>query len=649
MGIWGKKEINTGVKRYAVFTACGAVLDLALFFLTERLGTGFWLSTLISSIGFCSAMIIQLVKAKDGSGVKIRPTTCQIIVMLSSILGIDFTCTWLLAKVFLLPLFVSKLVATCFVFLYLLSIQNYYACKRESCGLGRKLCFLAAGFASGIMVLHYYSRNCSFYRVGDCVFLIIFLFFLSTQFFLVFSMWMKNGNAIAPVCFIWIVFWSCSSIVTLYPSGIFAVLFIVLLLCFTYLLIRHPLDKTTVYVLSGVICVLFLYNFVTAAIPAIKLWSQRNKSYEARTQFVIDAEDEHPNIYWFHMDGMMGFDTVESTLGDNQADFRNELTERGFVINPDASLDVGWTTFSIPSMASPSVYDLYICKMLEPLSNKTSNERKRLIGVDHAIYESLNDLELFSSFNQAGYNGYCVLFDIGRGLETIPINYEYGQLGKCGSLANIVSLLAEHTIFHALNDQLSDVILKHSALLPIEERIVDTSFSYVKEESWFQYNYIRHYDKVLASIFEELLTMDSPKVVYLQDMMPHYPFIYDENGVYQFISESHKMDQYLPQHDYAGKVLTGMIDRVIEEDPDAIIIIQGDHGVHAFERSELLEQGFSEEQMLEMNYSTISAVLIPEKYGTLTEPLDPLDITRYLVNHYVGEGNYDYLYYHEEE
>lgn len=95
-------------------------------------------------------------------------------------------------------------------------------------------------------------------------------------------------------------------------------------------------------------------------------------------------------------------------------------------------------------------------------------------------------------------------------------------------------------------------------------------------------------------------------------------------------------------------MMLGMIERVIEENPTAIIIIQGDHGIHYFARSELAEQGFTDEQMIEINFSTISAVRIPEKYGTLSEPLDPLDITRYLVNHYVGEGNYDYLFYKED-
>jgi hypothetical protein len=45
----------------------------------------------------------------------------------------------------------------------------------------------------------------------------------------------------------------------------------------------------------------------------------------------------------------------------------------------------------------------------------------------------------------------------------------------------------------------------------------------------------------------------------------------------------------------------------------------------------------------------MSAVRIPPQYGKLSQPLDPLDIARYLVNNFVGKGNYDYLYYTEED
>jgi len=59
-------------------------------------------------------------------------------------------------------------------------------------------------------------------------------------------------------------------------------------------------------------------------------------------------------------------------------------------------------------------------------------------------------------------------------------------------------------------------------------------------------------------------------------------------------------------------------------------------------------RGYDLEDQLNLNLSVISAVRLPPKYGKLLQPLDPLDIARYLVNHFVGKGNYNYLYYKEE-
>jgi hypothetical protein len=650
MDIQRNQNDRVELKQYFIFPVCGIVLDLALFLLCKKMGAGFWFSILLATIGFCSALIILLVKERNFTEKDTTKMSIQIPSVLACVIGINFSLTWLLSKALLFPIFPSKLVAAIFVYLYLLSIWSYYMRHREPPHIEMFFCFLAAGLVSSIMVFHYYAGNCSFYRFSDCVLLMVFLFFISTFIYLVLSLWLKHGNAIIPVCFICLVFWACYNVVTLYSPVIFIVLFFVIVFCLTYFLSLHPVDKVTIVVLSGVVCVLFIFNFTTAVIPATKLWMQRNEAYIAKNEFVVNARKESPDIYWFHMDGMMGFNTVELILGDEQKEFKNSLTERGFVFNTEAALNVGWTTFAIPSLASPNVYDSYIHEMLAPLSDYTSNERKKRMGLlNNAMYNQLNDLELFSAFKKAGYDGYMVLFDIGRGLETIPMNYRYGELEPRGSLPNILSMFAEHTVLRVFAESFSRKILEHVGLSRIEDRIGSESFSYVNEGSWFQYNSIKHYDKCLVSIFEEVLEMDSPKIIYLQDMMPHYPYIYDENGVYQFINENHYMGQYLPQVKYSIRVLIGMVDRILEENPYAIIVIQGDHGVHAFDRSELAKQGFTDEQMLDMNYSTISAVRIPQKYGTLSEPLDPLDITRYLVNHYVGEGNYDYLYYHEEE
>jgi hypothetical protein len=178
---------------------------------------------------------------------------------------------------------------------------------------------------------------------------------------------------------------------------------------------------------------------------------------------------------------------------------------------------------------------------------------------------------------------------------------------------------------------------------------LDETIDYINPDIDYVVDGIEHYDLTMASILEDVVNRDSPKILYLQDLMPHFPFKYDETGTPQDVESDHIVSMYLPQQKYTVKVMLGMVDYIIEKDPDAVIIIQGDHGIHAFSRNDLASQGFTDEQMLEMNFSTISAVRIPPQYGTLTEPLDPLDITRYLVNHYVGEGNYEYLYYYEED
>jgi hypothetical protein len=55
-----------------------------------------------------------------------------------------------------------------------------------------------------------------------------------------------------------------------------------------------------------------------------------------------------------------------------------------------------------------------------------------------------------------------------------------------------------------------------------------------------------------------------------------------------------------------------------------------------------LASGGTEEELRLMQNQTISAVRIPEKWGGLEEPLGPLNITRELVNRYVGK-NYELL------
>ena len=53
----------------------------------------------------------------------------------------------------------------------------------------------------------------------------------------------------------------------------------------------------------------------------------------------------------------------------------------------------------------------------------------------------------------------------------------------------------------------------------------------------------------------------------------------------------------------------------------------------------------SNEEVQELRNSVMNAVYIPDKHKKDESEVvkNPLNITRYLVNNYVGQGNYEYL------
>ena len=85
------------------------------------------------------------------------------------------------------------------------------------------------------------------------------------------------------------------------------------------------------------------------------------------------------------------------------------------------------------------------------------------------------------------------------------------------------------------------------------------------------------------------------------------------------------------------------IDLILARNPNAVIVLQSDHGFHLDSTQDhLLEQGYTMEQVLELTHSVFSAMRIPDEYGGLEESVAPLNITRVLVNRFVGK-NYELL------
>ena len=115
--------------------------------------------------------------------------------------------------------------------------------------------------------------------------------------------------------------------------------------------------------LAGVICLLFTFNFFPAVFARIGEASEvavEQADFYIMRDFNIDPALPSPDIYWFHTDGMINFADMLFLFDDSQDEFRQQLTERGFVINEDARLVGHNTYFNVPALFSPAFYDSYL-------------------------------------------------------------------------------------------------------------------------------------------------------------------------------------------------------------------------------------------------------------------------------------------------
>jgi hypothetical protein len=89
------------------------------------------------------------------------------------------------------------------------------------------------------------------------------------------------------------------------------------------------------------------------------LAEDENAIFHIIRDFNVNNKLPNPDIYFLMMDGMVGFNAIESFFGDSQNDLRIALESRGFVINDTAILYGGSTSYALPVMLAPSFYDSF--------------------------------------------------------------------------------------------------------------------------------------------------------------------------------------------------------------------------------------------------------------------------------------------------
>jgi len=445
-----------------------------------------------------------------------------------------------------------------------------------------------------------------------------------------------EGSLLVTLLF-WLMFWlfeQTYSVVLNFFTTIPRLLLWIALMCvlaFIVIILRWsslPFYKIRIafHVLSVALCVIFILNITPALQHQSALRTMHIEPDVAlfiKKDFNIDPNLPTPNIYWIHLDGVMSMETVERFWGTSQNQLRDMLTNRGFMIYEDARIYSSDTMTSLAALLSPAFYDNFWGERMAQSNTKFRDARltflsHELMQVGLTLEGSISPyFEFLSAFVTRGYRFYQDFPD-NHFYPVIPMSFA-DQTHEHG-----YTIRPWHRIFAQSGDLATLLTLTTPLSIPPSEAIIafenrriarGSNLEYLPRLTW-------------KSFFEAHVYSGMWIVTFPQFGHPVSSTIYD---AYPYV------------FDYVMLSALNYVDQIIAENPNAVIILQADHGLHSqLTHEHLMSIGYDHEQILELIHSIFSAVRIPPQYGGLDAPLAPLNISRELVNRFVGE-NYTLL------
>lgn len=405
-----------------------------------------------------------------------------------------------------------------------------------------------------------------------------------------------------------------------------------------------PFVTTFASLFAGLLLVFNLVNSVTIYARQSNVGdSQIKQSYSIEAR---DAADM-PNVYWLHFDGMLGFSSMEKYFGNAQTEFEQALGERGVIVNRDAAFAAGHHTSScVPALLCPDFYD-YQYSLWQASASKGAGDTFEAFynrNNDSVMHLQQINAELFAAFKRADYRLINLVdFDLNQHI-TLTGDVQYhssdNQLIQVSleESSQALRFVSEMTTLYQNKNFCSMFLQPVSLLIDVDG---------AAEESYLQKNVMTLTDDLINTPTIQTLAYaineeTEPFICFVPFLQAHDPFNHDENG---YRIATNDIMNYPAQHKYTTKVMLQAIDTIILNDPDAVIVVQADHGIHVTP-DEALYAAFGEQTVIdEFRNSTMSGIRVPEKYQNGEEAYalqNPLNMSRYLVNNFVGH-NYTYL------
>ncbi len=299
------------------------------------------------------------------------------------------------------------------------------------------------------------------------------------------------------------------------------------------------------YIAAGVLAGLILFNTIISVPQLIenkKLSGEAADKAASLEQIEIPAQysskqSDLSNIYIFIFDELAGSQCMDEVFGYDNTWFYNDMRELGFSVSDDCTNHEQFTMetlsglFSLEYAFDYDTYGAFACR------------------------ERFEDARFFHIMEDIDYDLYETEVS---GFVDFEPRMQYGKNRKYHTTedgSTTVEVIADRTLFGPAADALG--------IFPDTYKLYDEILTY--------------YTLPESYTYENALTF-----TYI--CCPHAPFIYDING--SPVDKEHSMDwtdskYFLEQYEYMCKRITQAMDGIVENDPDAVILVLSDHGVKA--------------------------------------------------------------------
>ncbi len=363
--------------------------------------------------------------------------------------------------------------------------------------------------------------------------------------------------------------------------GIFLIIaLIVCILCFLYKRGTEKPFKNMVIIASAILGIFVCFDFISSVLTTGGgiLNSFKNiNSVSIKNKKTVSSNMER-DIYILMLDMYPGSKALEKFTGFDNSDFTNELRKRGFYVFDDIYSNYNKTAISIPSMLN-----------MDYPENAGHKNR----------WDAVNNALIFKLAKESGrkniYFNHSAFFRLIKPTDT--------------KIISIISIkFYENELKNTYNNSLIYTIC---------------------------HNYI--WDKIKIGENAELkpflvlknsvVSDNSKKFVFAHIMMPHPPYLFDENGkkrtntheIYEGWEKSKlavNKESFISYLKYTNKEALDFIDYAIKHsDKPPVILITGDHGIRANEYKnwkEHINEAMANKFEIYLNFATFAAYYNPD-------------------------------------